>query len=115
MQSLGRLCYMLYIIVTYLFGGVKELQSLRIDGQVTLLDVRDYNEEDEINGAIRIPIAYFKRHYRAIPHREVVVVAHSNMEKNVDICLLRRYHFSVQGYYIKGRKHVNALNVVKCH
>lgn len=119
MQSLGRshwdVCVICFILSLRTCSGVKELQSLRIDGQVTLLDVRDYNEEDEINGAIRIPIAYFKRHYRAIPHREVVVVAHSEMEKNVAIRLLRRYHFSVQGYYIKGRKHVNALNVVKCH
>ncbi|WP_461200381.1 sulfurtransferase [Anoxybacillus sp. TBDG-1] len=95
--------------------GVKRLQSLRTDGQVTLLDVRDYNEEDGIEGALRIPIAYFKRHYRAIPHREVVVVAHNELEKNVAIRLLRRYHFSVQGYYIKEHEHVHELNMAKCH
>ncbi|MED0657313.1 rhodanese-like domain-containing protein [Anoxybacillus ayderensis] len=95
--------------------GVKGLTSLSSYEHVTLLDVRDYNEKDEMNGALRIPVAYLKRHYQAIPNRQVIVIAKSHLEKNVAIRLLRRYHFSVQGYYIKEHEHANALKMVKCH
>ncbi len=95
--------------------GVKELTSLSSYEQVTLLDVRDYNEADEMNGALRVPVAYLKRYYQTIPNRQVIVIAKSNLEKNAAIRLLGRYHFSIEGYYIKGHEHVNELNMVKCH
>ncbi len=95
--------------------GVKELTSLSSYEHVTLLDVRDYNEKDEMNGALRIPVAYLKRHYQAIPNRQVIIIAKNHLEKNVAIRLLRRYHFSVQGYYIKEYERTNTLKVVKCH
>ncbi|KFZ43411.1 sulfurtransferase [Anoxybacillus flavithermus] len=95
--------------------GVKELTSLSSYEHVTLLDVRDYNEADEMKGALRIPVAYLKRYYQTIPNRQVIVIAKSHLEKNVAIRLLRRYHFSVQGYYIKEHEHTNALKMVKCH
>ncbi|WP_297989340.1 sulfurtransferase [Anoxybacillus sp.] len=95
--------------------GVKKLQVLSTHKHVTILDVRDYNEADDIDGARRIPVAYLKRYYETIPHREVVVIANDALEKNVAIRLLRRYHFSVKGYYIKEKESAHKWTMVKCH
>ncbi|SFA42741.1 hypothetical protein SAMN05216169_100647 [Anoxybacillus pushchinoensis] len=95
--------------------GVKELQMLPTHKHVTILDVRDYNEADDIDKAHRIPVAYLKRYYETIPHREVIVIANDALEKNVAIRLLRRYRFSVKGYYIKEKGNVHKWDMVECH
>lgn len=79
---------------------------------VEILDVRDYNEsyKKPIEGALNIPVAYLKRHFNEIPHKDLHLVVSSLLEKNVGIRALKQ-----KGYKIVGYSLVNLNNLNKCH
>ncbi|WP_419888277.1 hypothetical protein ACN6MT_23310 [Neobacillus niacini] len=81
--------------------GVKCHPLSELDlSQIEILDVRDYNEsyKNPIDGAINIPISYFKRNMHEIPHKELHLVVSSLLEKNIGIRTLQKKGFRVVGY-----------------
>lgn len=93
------------------------IKDLKLD-DVSLLDVRDYNESDkkQINGATNIPIAYLERHSNEIPKSQIHLVASNFLEKNMGIRFLRKKGFKVVSYTIvKPNKFILKKNSIeKC-
>ncbi|MEH7272953.1 hypothetical protein V7125_04895, partial [Neobacillus vireti] len=51
-----------------------------------------------IEGAINIPLAYFKRNINEIPHKDLHLVVSTLLEKNVGIRTLKKKGYRVVGY-----------------
>lgn len=85
-----------YIPVT----GVKPLTVDQWTNDVILLDARDYqtSNRDRIEGAYCIPLSYLNRHYRDLPHQDIVLIVHDEVEKNLCTRLLRKKGHNVVGY-----------------
>jgi len=87
--------------------GIEYVSLLDIDeGSVKLVDVRDYNQsyKDSIQGAINIPVAYFKRNFGEIPGQEIHIIVSSHVEKNISTRFLRRKGFKVTSYTLIDAK-----------
>lgn len=110
--------YVMYKRYFPIFGvPSSHLKDLQLD-EVSLLDVRDYNESDknQIKGATNIPIAYLERHFNEIPKSQIHLVASNFLEKNMGIRFLRKKGFKVVRYTIvKPNKFIIKKNSIeKC-
>jgi rhodanese-related sulfurtransferase len=67
---------------------------------ILLLDLRDYNEAAKmpVNGAYNLPLAYLKRHYGTIQHKDIVIMAPDLVSKNMGARFLKRKGFNILGY-----------------
>ncbi|GEN31738.1 rhodanese-related sulfurtransferase [Cerasibacillus quisquiliarum] len=85
--------------------GVKRLEKMPGD-DVTLIDVRDYNDivYDHNSQIIHIPIPYLGRNYQQIPTKKVAIIASDRISRNVSIRDLKKYNFHVVGYYCVPEK-----------
>ncbi|GAB2534016.1 rhodanese-like domain-containing protein [Gracilibacillus alcaliphilus] len=65
-----------------------------------ILDIRDYQEanNDRIEGALMLPLAYLGRYYKEIPCKSVHVIASNRLEKNLAIRLLKNKGYQITGY-----------------
>jgi hypothetical protein len=74
------------------------------DKNVTILDIRDYNETELVSGIhiINIPYAYLKRHYKEIPNDKIHVVAENKLELNLGIRLLKEKGIKIGSYMLKN-------------
>jgi rhodanese-related sulfurtransferase len=91
------------------------LQQLRNigDARVSIVDLRDYNDSSSVHveNAIHVPVAYLKRNYQQLLHKEVIIIASDNITKNIGIRKLKQYGFQVKGAYIdKQDKVVSTMN-----
>ncbi|HEY4600930.1 MAG TPA: hypothetical protein VIG73_06580 [Cerasibacillus sp.] len=104
---------MMFIIILSIYykryvpvPGVKRLEKMMPEEDVTLIDVRDYNEiaYDEDSQITHIPIPYLGRNYQQIPTKKVAIIASDRISRNVSIRDLRKYGFQVVGYYCVPEK-----------
>jgi rhodanese-related sulfurtransferase len=67
---------------------------------ITVLDIRDYNENDvfHIPHAIRIPYAYLPRFYKGIPSRPIHVVVSHKLDRNLSLRFLLKKGFQIKSY-----------------
>lgn len=81
--------------------GVYCKSLLDIDeNDISVLDVRDYNQSYKDSHAltINIPVAYLKRYFHEIPNKKIHIVASNELEKNISIRILRKKGFFVESY-----------------
>ncbi|WP_449619866.1 hypothetical protein [Robertmurraya sp. Marseille-Q9965] len=81
--------------------GVRCIHLFDIDeNDLTVLDVRDYNQayKDSIHSTINIPVAYLNRYFHEIPGKQVHVLAANPLEKNISIRFLRKKGYHVKSY-----------------
>ncbi|MBE3570554.1 MAG: sulfurtransferase [Bacillales bacterium] len=78
--------------------------KLRQDGQITFLDIRDYNEvkKTDDHTSLNIPYAYLKRFYKDIPQKNIHLIAQDPMELNLGIRFLARKGFKVISYSLSN-------------
>lgn len=69
-----------------------------------IVDLRDYNISNKkpLADAINIPVAYINRHYHEIPSKQVHVIAHNKVEKNIGIRLLQKQGIHVLSYTMES-------------
>lgn len=74
----------------------------QIDRNIIFVDVRDYQiaSREPVQGALNLPYAYLKRHYKQITSCQVVVVASDPVLKNLSIRFLKGQGFNVVGYQL---------------
>ncbi|HZG70144.1 MAG TPA: hypothetical protein VEY51_01285 [Chondromyces sp.] len=73
--------------------------------EVTVLDIRDYNEisEEEECDSLNIPYAYLNRYYTEIPCKTIHVVAADKTELNLGLRFLIRKGFQVQSFSLMDK------------
>jgi hypothetical protein len=76
----------------------------RQDGQITFLDIRDYNEVMKTDGhtSLNIPYAYLKRYYKDIPKNNIHLIAQDPLELNLGLRFLARKGFKVKSYSLSN-------------
>jgi rhodanese-related sulfurtransferase len=70
------------------------------DGNIVVLDIRDYNEVSSkpIPHSLNIPYAYLKRYYTKIPNQSIHVIASDRLERNLGLRFLIHKGFHVKSY-----------------
>ncbi|WP_147532874.1 rhodanese-like domain-containing protein [Bacillus marasmi] len=91
-----------YLLSRYLpVNGIQNVKWTEINlDEVTILDVRDFNEsyKSSLHGAVNIPVAYLNRSLKELPLKEIHLVAASTLEKNISARLLRKKGYRVSSY-----------------
>jgi len=86
--------------------GISPVQNFSDNGELLLLDLRDYqtSSHEVIPNSVNIPYAYLKRYYKEIPNKKLLIIASDSIEKNLAIRFLRKRHFSIKGFMILDEK-----------
>jgi hypothetical protein len=74
------------------------------NGEITFLDIRDYNEVNKTDDymTLHIPYAYLKRFYKDIPKNDIHLIAQDPLELNLGIRFLERKGFKVISYSLSN-------------
>jgi hypothetical protein len=78
-------------------------ESVLKNKNITILDIRDYNEGSVILSGfklINIPYAYLKRYYKEIPKGKIHVVAKNKLELNLGLRLLKAKGIKIASYML---------------
>lgn len=104
-----RMIYKRYVPVY----GIKKLDKMLPSEEITLIDVREYNEVYYTKDAsvLHMPIPYLGRNYRDIPTKQVAIIASDRISRNVSIRELRKYGFQVIGFYCVAEREVMTKRV----
>ncbi|MBU9714193.1 hypothetical protein [Evansella tamaricis] len=91
--------------------GVKMVNPQTINNDVTVLDIRDYNEayKNENKGIVNIPLPYLNRFYSEINGEKILVLSSDSVGKNLSVRFLRKKGFKIEGYYIMHDKKCDTL------
>ncbi|WP_411243091.1 sulfurtransferase [Priestia aryabhattai] len=85
----------------YPVKGIVCINSREVkDKDITVLDIRNYNEttDDSSIQVLNIPYAYLKRFYLEIPQDKIHIIAVDRVELNLGIRFLRKKGFIIQSY-----------------
>ncbi|KIL49240.1 sulfurtransferase [Jeotgalibacillus soli] len=75
-------------------------EQLSKDDNITILDLRDYNEtaDGSSSDSLNIPYAYLKRFHQEIPHKKIHAIASDKVELNLSLRFLASKGFEVNSF-----------------
>jgi rhodanese-related sulfurtransferase len=87
----------------YPVKGISYIEESKVKDDITILDIRDYNEAEKGSStvSVNIPYAYMKRYYQDIPNTKLHVVAADQLELNLGLRYLKVKGFEVTSYSLK--------------